>query len=129
MAPFLSRQLLDDMAKAMEEAGCKGIDEILPFISRDLVGEMAQNRYAKGGFRVGRFVPLCFQGLLAGSGDEGVCRQWTAKLCRHSPLLDREFLTSLAKEALEKDGIKAIAPIAPFLKWEMLSEVIAEKYL
>lgn len=43
--------------------------------------------------------------------------------------MDRGYLTSLAKESLEKDGIKAISPIVPFLDQEMITQFVREKYL
>ena len=46
-----------------------------------------------------------------------------------APFLDRGYLNGLAKEAIEKDGIKAISPIAPFLDREILTRFVREKYL
>ena len=43
--------------------------------------------------------------------------------------LDKEFLTGLAKETLEKEGIKGISPIARYLDQEMLIQFVREKYL
>ena len=43
--------------------------------------------------------------------------------------MDRGRLQNLAAEAIERDGIKAISPIAPFLGREFLEKYVRERYL
>ena len=45
-----------------------------------------------------------------------------------APFLEKDFLNTLAKKAIEKDGIKAISPIVHFLDKNMLSEFIKEQF-
>lgn len=46
-----------------------------------------------------------------------------------APFLNREYLNGLAREAIQREGIRAVSGIAPFLDRDMLSEYVKEKYL
>lgn len=131
IAPFLCTERLDQLAQRYADAHEKRhLEDILPFISEKTLVRLAGQFYETEGVRgIGDFMPF-----LPGKMKEDIARrEYEKNSLRYfeniAPFLNGDYLNALAQEALEKEGINAISPIAPFLDQELLERFVRERYL
>ena len=128
IAPFLSREVLDGLAKRVAEVG--GIGElcgIAPFLSRDVLDGLAKRAAEVSGIgELCGIAPFLSREVLDELAKRAAEVGGIGELCGIAPFLSREVLDGLAKRAAEVSGIGELCGIAPFLSREVLNG-LAEK--
>lgn len=110
---YLLAKQVDAAIKDIHISSIEEIEEILPFISQDLIVQLAWKAVNEGNYRhCAIYLPRstaknCSRGHKKNNGLHHIVPL--------APFLEKDFLNTLAKKAIEKDGIKAISPIVHFL--------------
>lgn len=129
LAPYSSREVLEDIAEKMEADG-EELVGILAFISRKKIDELAQKRYALQGIKtLTSFVPFLSQELLKKIARKEFDTHGVEGLPLLAPFLDKDTLEAFAQESIKTRGLQAILPIVPFLGQENLTEYIKKQFL
>lgn len=129
LAPYTSRELLEDIAEKMEAAG-EDLVRIVPFISRKKADEIAQKRYAlQGTETLAILLPFLSQALLKKIARKEFDTHGVESLPLLAPFLDKDTLEAFAQESIKAHGLQSILPIVPFLGQENLTEYIKKQFL
>jgi transcriptional regulator with XRE-family HTH domain len=100
IAPFLSREVIDGLAKrAAEVNGIGELCGIAPFVSREVIDGLAKRAAEVNGI---------------------------GELCGIAPFVSRDVLDRLAERAAEVSGVGVVCGIAPFISRETL-DLLAKK--
>ena len=130
--PFISQDLIVQLAwKAVNEGNYRDLPQIMPFINREAIDKIADTIYHKENLSsIISIAPFISQELRQKIAQEDIKKNnGLHHIVPLAPFLEKDFLNTLAKKAIEKDGIKAISPIVHFLDKNMLSEFIKEQFL
>lgn len=129
LAPYASREVLEDIAEKMEAAG-EALTGIVPFLSRKKVDELAQKRYDLRGIdALMDFVPFLSQELLKKIARKEFDTNGVEGLSKLAPFLDKDTLEAFAQESIKTQGIQSILPIVPFLSQERMNEYFRKQFL
>lgn len=129
LAPYTSRELLEDIAEKMEAAG-EDLARVVPFISRKKADEIAQKRYAlQGTETLANLLPFLSQALLKKIARKEFDTHGVEGLPLLAPFLDKDTLEAFAQESIKAHGLQSILPIVPFLGQENLTEYIKKQFL
>lgn len=129
LAPYSSREVLEDIAEKMEATG-EELVGILAFISRKKIDELAQKRYALQGIKtLTSFVPFLSQELLKKIARKEFDTHGVEGLPLLAPFLDKDTLEAFAQESIKTHGLQSVLPIVPFLGQESLTEYIRKQFL
>ena len=123
MAPFLSREFLDQIILGMDmEANFDDIMGLIPFISKDVVEKLAGEALERGKPGMGQvtamapFLSRKFLGNLVMDILEHGEETDSAQVAGLAPFLDRETLRAIVELIMEKGWFSSLASIAPFVR-------------
>lgn len=127
VAPFLSKEVLDQIAEKMSAENIGALPAIAPFVSREVLDRIAENVPIEQGGVLPAIAPF-----VSGKVLDRVLEKIPAENLKDAaglfPFLSDETLGRIAEKILAgEDGLKKISMLAPFLGEEMLGKIVLEK--
>lgn len=131
VAPFLSTGFIDDYArkKIAEGVHPERIMGIIPFMSDRAINELADTALKLHGLQaISSYIPFLSSSKVDRLAIEAYEKHKTLEsLTSLLPFMSGSAIGSIAKQVLDKDGLRGIQPLLPFVDSSILEKFIREK--
>ena len=117
LAPFMSREDLDELVAELTNEELIGLDHIAPFLSRETLRSLADRCAAAGlGGELGDLAPFLGPDVLTDLMERYMAGEWTCEdISDLYPFLPGETLAKLARYLMDDRKLKELADLMPFM--------------